>query len=152
MEIVIALGILAIAGMLTYSSWGKYKARSCGRYAAMQFVQDLRFAREQALVRSTNVYVKFGRHPGYTIYAGPTIDPVTHRVDPDHKGTVIKTGELYEKYGPPLTMTPEEGEILFTHLGTLNSDATTVTRVTFGTVPGIVKSITVLPTGFSRLE
>ena len=67
----------------------------------------------------------------------------------------ILNGELAEKYGPPLTMTPTSRTIVFDYRGTMSSfSPVTVPSNTliFGTAPGVVKRVTVLATGFSRVE
>ncbi len=142
-EMVITLGIMGVALTLGYGAWVQYKAHSCARFAATQFVQDLRFAREQALVRSTTITVSYTMDNYIVTYNNGTTD------------VEILRGELAEKYGPPLTMEPTAGSVVFDYRGTLSSfsPATTPSNtVRFGTSPGVVKRVTVLATGFSRVE
>lgn len=150
-ELIITLAVLSIVTYLGNGAWQKYKAHTCARYAAEQFVQDLRYAREQALARSTSILVDYSLTGGYAIYARPAFN-ADGTIDPSNLGAPIKVGELAKKYGPPLTMEPASGRIVFAYMGTLNTTATTQNWVEFGTTPGVVRRITVLITGFSRVE
>lgn len=145
MELIVVLVILSIAGTFAYSSWIREKHRNCAKYAAEQFVQDLRFAREQALVRSTPVTITFNIN-NYTISCQPAGSP---------SPVVIRTNGLADKYGPPLTMNPEEGVIVLDYRGMLASfsvETTPRNTIVFGTAPGVVRSVTIQETGFSLVN
>jgi len=142
-ELVMTMAIMAIAGAMGYGAWVQYKAHSCARFAATQFVQDLRFAREQALVRSTPVTVTYDMEDYHVTYQNgvATVE--------------ILYGELAKKYGPPLSMQPTSGTIVFDYRGTMSSFSPATAppnTLRFRTAPGVVKRVTVLATGFSRVE
>lgn len=146
-EILLALAIVGMVAGLGIFSYASYKARSCARFAAEQFVQDLRYAREQAMMRNCTVAVDF-------TMVDYRIGPIDRTLPGNPISIVIKTNELTKRYGPPLTMTPASGRFAFTYQGVRDDTVTNVAgnQVIFGTTPGIVRRITVLPTGFSLVE
>lgn len=142
-ELVITLAIVAVALTMGYGAFEGYKQHSCARFAAQQMVEDLRYAREQALLRSSDIRISYSLDSGYDIIA---ID-----------GSTIKHNGLKEKYGKPLRMSPTSGLIVLDYRGRLKSfEAPAGTPATphvlsFGTVPNVDRQIEILDTGFTRL-
>ncbi len=118
-ELVLVLGVMALVATIGYSGWSKYRYQTAARMAANQFMQDLRYAREQAQVRATTIRVTWSGNQ-YTI---ATKD-----------GTTIKAANLM-LYGPMMKITPPAGKISFDYRGTLveNIIYTDTTDVSFGT-------------------
>ena len=143
-ELVIVLSILSICAALGYSGWMKYRIQSAALDAANQFVQDLRYAREQAMIRSVTVSIEWDQ-TGYRIKA--------------NDGTVLASEDLRRKYGKFLRMqpsgTPSPCRVSFDYRGLrLDGDAATnigpLFQVSFGTEKTI-RRVQILPTGFCRV-
>ena len=54
-ELVLVLGVMSLVATIGYSGWSKYRYQTAARMSANQFMQDLRYAREQAQIRATTV-------------------------------------------------------------------------------------------------
>ena len=144
-EMLLVLGVMALAATIGYSGWSKYRYQTAARMAANQFMQDLRYARKQAQVRATTVAIYWDKNQ-YSI-----------KIVKDN--TTIKSAALLI-YGPMMSITPPTGHISFDFRGTKLEGTSPITGVgewttdsslEFGTT-ATFSSVEVKKTGYAKVH